>query len=314
MFKYSNTNKRYYTLDYFYKNKFHSKVAKINLDANFTCPNIDGTVGTGGCIYCLNGSSDFKKQVSLLEQFEEKKKIMLNKWPNSKLIGYFQANTNTYAPLAILKEKYELILKQENVIGLNIATRADAINDEVLNYLTDLNKRTYLTVELGLQTIHEKTAQLINRCHTLNCFYDMVKKLRSRNINVVVHIINGLPFETKEMMIETVNYLNELDIQGIKIHMLSIVDKTKLAYMYQKTPFNIISKKEYIDIVCDQIEHLKENIVIHRLTGDPIKENLIAPDWILNKIDVLNGIDKELKRRDSYQGIKYKNINHIVNN
>ena len=237
MFKYSNTNKRYYTLDYYYKNRFGSKVCKINLDANFTCPNIDGTKGIGGCIYCLNGSSDFKKNVSLLEQFYEKKKIMLNKWPNSKLIGYFQANTNTYDTVDKLKEKYELILKQDGVIGLSIATRADAISDDVLDYLCDLNKRCYLTIELGLQTIHGNTASLINRCHSLKCFDDMVKKLRNRNIDVVVHIINGLPYETKDMMLDTIKHLNKLDIQGIKIHMLSVVKNTKLAKMYQDNPF-----------------------------------------------------------------------------
>lgn len=304
MFKYSNTNKRYYTLDYYYKKRFKSKVAKINLDANFTCPNIDGTKGIGGCIYCLNGSSDFKKKVSLLEQFLERKKVMLNKWPNSKLIGYFQANTNTYDTVDKLKERYELILKQDNVIGLSIATRADAISDCVLDYLCDLNKRTYLTIELGLQTIHDKTATLINRCHTLECFDNMVSILRKNNIDVVVHIINGLPYETKDMMLDTIRHLNTLDIQGIKIHMLSIVKGTKLAFLYQDKPFKILTKDEYIDIVCDQIELLNDSIVIHRLTGDPIKEELIEPSWLLNKIDVLNGIDKELARRNTYQGIK----------
>lgn len=306
MFKYSNTNKRYYTLDYYYKHKFNSKVAKVNLDANFTCPNIDGKVGYGGCIYCLNGSSDFKRKVSLLEQFNEKKEIMLNKWPNSKLIGYFQANSNTYADVKELKEKYELILKQDNVIGLSIATRADCIDDKILEYLKELKKRTYLTIELGLQTIHENTAKLINRCHSLQCFENTVKDLRKNNIDVVVHLINGLPYETKEMMIDSIKYLNKLDIQGVKIHMLSIVKGTKLAKIYEKEKFQILSKEEYINIVCDQLENLNENIVIHRLTSDPIKNELIAPKWLLNKIDVLNGIDKELKKRDSYQGIKCK--------
>ncbi len=304
MFKYSNTNKRYYTLDYYYKQMFNTKVAKINLDANFTCPNIDGTKGYGGCIYCLNGSSDYYKNNDLISQFNERKEIMLKKWPSAKLIGYFQANSNTYAPVNELKEKYELILKQDNVIGLSIATRADCISDECLEYLSELNKKTFLTIELGLQTIHEKTSKLINRCHDLNCFEECVNKLRKNNINIVVHIINGLPYETKEMMIETIKYLNKLDIQGIKIHMLSIVKNTALERIYQKDPFKILTKDEYINIVCDQIEHLNENIIIHRLTGDPLKENLIEPQWITKKIDVLNGIDKELKRRNSYQGQK----------
>ena len=307
MFKYSDTNKRYHTLDYFYKHKFNSKVAKINLDAHFTCPNIDGTKGYGGCIYCLNGSSDYDKKSTLLEQFEERKCIMLKKWPNAKLIGYFQANSNTYAPVNILKEKYELILKQENVIGLSIATRPDCITKECLDYLEELSNRTYLTIELGLQTIHDKTSIFINRCHTLKCFEDMVTILRKRNINVVVHIINGLPHETKDMMIETVKYLNKLDIQGIKIHMLSIVNNTKLADYYRINPFPLLTQQDYIDIVCDQLEYLRKEIVIHRLTGDPLKDNLIEPKWITNKISVLNGIDKEMSRRNSYQGIKLDN-------
>lgn len=306
MFKYSNTNKRYHTLDYYYKNKFGYKVCKINLDAGFTCPNIDGTVGKMGCIYCLRGSSDYDKVNDLLAQFNEKKEIMLNKWPNSKFIGYFQANTNTYAPVNILKEKYELILKQDNVIGLSIATRCDSITDECLEYLDKLNKRTFLTIELGLQTIHDKTSILINRCHTLECFTNMVKKLRKRNINVVVHVINGLPYETKDLMIDTIKYLNTLDIQGIKIHMLSIVKNTKLAKMYKDNPFHILSMEEYIDIVCDQLEYLREDIVINRITGDPIKEELVEPEWLIKKFGVLNEIDKEMVRRNSYQGIKFE--------
>ena len=306
MFKYSNTNKRYHTLDYYYKNKFGFKVCKVNLDAGFTCPNIDGTVGKMGCIYCLRGSSDYNKKNDLLDQFNEKKEIMLKKWPDSKLIGYFQANTNTYAPVDILKEKYELILKQDNIIGLSIATRCDSITDECLDYLDSLNKRTFLTIELGLQTIHDKTSILINRCHTLDCFSNMVKKLRDRNINVVVHVINGLPYETKSMMIDTIKYLNTLDIQGVKIHMLSVVKNTKLAKMYEEKPFHILSMEEYIDIVCDQLEYLDPRIVIHRITGDPKLEDLIAPEWLVKKRVILNNIDKEMVRRNTYQGKKYK--------
>ena len=302
MFKYSNTNKRYHTLDYYYKNKYGQKIAKINLDANFTCPNIDGKVGYKGCIYCLHGSSDYDKLKDLQTQFNEKKEIMQKKWPNSKLIGYFQANTNTYAPLRVLKEKYELILKQKDIIGLSIATRCDSITDECLNYLNDLNKKTNLTIELGLQTIHEKTSILINRCHTLECFEKMVKKLRKRNINVVVHIINGLPYETKDMMINTVKYLNKLDIQGIKIHMLSIVKNTELAKMYEKEKFHILTKDEYIDIVCHQLEYLKPEIVIHRITGDPKIDDLIEPLWITKKRQIINDIDKYMAKFDIYQG------------
>ena len=309
-FKYSNSNKRYHTLDYFYKNKFNSKVFKVSLNAGFSCPNIDGTVGYGGCIYCSSsGSGDYagNPNDNLVKQFNTVKEIIHKKWPEAKYIGYFQAHTNTYAPVNVLKEKYETILKLPNVVGLNIATRADAISDECLDYLTELNKKTYLTIELGLQTIHESTTKLINRCHTLECFEKMVKKLIDRNINVVVHIINGLPYETKEMMIETAKYLNKLDIQGIKIHMLHILKGTKLAKIYNEKPFHVLTKEEYIDIVCDQLEYINENIVINRITGDPSIDDLIEPNWLVKKFCVLNDIDKEMVKRDSYQGIKTSN-------
>ncbi len=309
MFKYSDSNKRYYTLDYFYKHKFNSKVFKVSLNAGFTCPNKDGKYGTGGCIYCSKtGSGEYAGNIKedLITQFHEVKNMMLKKWPNAKYIGYFQANTNTYAPLNILKEKYETILKLDNVVGLNIATRPDSISDECLDYLEELSKKTYLTIELGLQTIHESTSKLINRCHSLECFYNMVNKLRERNINIVVHIINGLPYETKEMMIETVKYLSNLDIQGIKIHMLSILKDTKLAEIYNKEHFKLITRDEYIDIVCDELEYLREDIVVNRITGDPKISDLIEPDWLIKKVTILNDIDKEMVKRNSYQGIKYR--------
>ena len=309
MFKYSNTNKRYHTLDYYYKNRFNEKVFKVSLNAGFTCPNIDGTVGTGGCIYCSkSGSGEFagNEKDSLEKQFISIRNMMLKKWPKAKYIGYFQAHTNTYAEVSKLKELYETILKQDNVIGLNIATRPDSITDECLDYLEELNKKTYLTIELGLQTSNEKTAKLINRCHTLKCFEDMVKKLREKNIDVVVHIINGLPYETKEDMLNTIKYLNKLDIQGIKIHMLSILKDTPIEKLYKKEKLHILTKEEYIDIVVDQLELLRPEIVIHRITGDPKLEDLVEPNWLIKKFCVLNDIDKEMVKRDTYQGIKYE--------
>lgn len=311
-FLYSNNNKRYHTLDYYYRNKFLSKVFKVSLNAGFSCPNIDGKVGYGGCIYCSKlGSGEFAgdEHDDLLTQFVMVKDTLLKKWPSAKYIGYFQAHTNTYAPVNELKQKYETILKQENVIGLNIATRPDAISEECFSYLKELNQKTYLTIELGLQTIHKKTSKLINRCHSLECFENMVKKLREANIDVVVHIINGLPYETKEDMIETVKYLNKLDIQGIKIHMLHILKDTPLAIMYEERPFPLLSKKEYIDIVVTQLEYLRSEIVIHRITGDPKINELIEPDWLLKKFCVLNDIDKEMVKRNTYQGRKVKSEN-----
>ena len=308
MFKYTLDNKRYHTLNYFYKTKFGTKVFKVSLNGGFSCPNLDGTLGYGGCIYCSKtGSGEFGGDIhkSLTNQFNEMKEVVNKKHIPCKYIGYFQARTNTYAPVNILKEKYEEVLSLDNVIGLNIATRCDAISDECLSYLEGLNKRTYLTIELGLQTIHEKTSKLINRCHTLESFDNMVKKLRERNINVVVHIINGLPFETEEMMLDTVKHLNNLDIQGIKIHMLHIIKDTDMAKLLKETNFHVLTKEEYIDIVIKQLELLNPKIVINRITSDPDKEQLLAPIWLCQKCQLLNDIDKEMKKRNTYQGIKY---------
>ena len=307
MFKYSDSNKRYHTLDYFYKHKFGSKIAKISLNGGFTCPNKDGTKGVGGCIYCSKlGSGDYagKPSKSLTEQFFDIKKVMDKKWQDTKYIGYFQANTNTYAPVNELKKKYEEVLKIDRVVGLNIATRSDAITEECLDYLEELSKKTFLNIELGLQSIHEKTNKLINRGETLEEFTTMINKLRNRGINVIVHIINGLPYESKEDMLETIKYVNNLDIQGIKIHMLHIIEDTKLADLYKEKPFHVLTREEYVDIVCDELELLRPEIVINRITGDPNPNELIEPKWLIKKFGVLNEIDKEMARRDSYQGIK----------
>ena len=308
MFKYTLDNKRYHTLNYFYKNKFGIKVFKLSLNAGFTCPNLDGTKGYGGCIYCSKtGSGEFGGDIheSLTTQVEKMKRIVNKKNIPCKYIGYFQARTNTYAPINILKEKYEEVLQCKDIIGLNIATRCDAITKECLDYLEELNKRTFLTIELGLQTIHENTSKLINRCHTLDEFDNMVNELRKRHINVVVHIINGLPYETEDMMIETVKHLNKLDIQGIKIHMLHIIKETEMAALYERERFHVLTKDEYIDIVIKQLEVLDPKIIINRITSDPDKTDLIEPTWLLDKCQLLNDIDKEMKKRNTYQG---KNI------
>ena len=300
MFLYTLDNKRYHTLNYFFREKFHSKVFKVALNAGFSCPNYQ----TGGCIYCNHGSGNHYENMDLVSQFYLVKEPLEKKWPNAKYIAYFQANTNTYAPVEVLKEKYEKVFHIPNVIGLDIATRSDALSDEVLDYLEELNKRTFLMVELGLQSMHEKTLKFINRGHDLKNFEEAVKRLKERKIFVVVHIINGLPGETKEMMIDTVKYLNSLGIDGIKIHMLYVSHDTPLAHMYEKNPFPLLTKDEYIDIVCEELEYLDPKIVIMRITGDPLKEELVAPSWLLKKFCVLNDIDKEMKKRDIYQGDK----------
>lgn len=301
MFQYTLDNKRYHTLNYFFKNKFNSKVFKIALNANFSCPNFKN--GTG-CIFCSHGSGNSYEKLPLKEQYDLVKIPLDKKWPNSKYIAYFQANSNTYAPLNILKEKYQEALNLPNIIGLDIATRSDCLTDEILDYLSELNQKTFLMVEIGLQSMHNKTLEFINRGHDLKNFEEAIKKLKARNIFTVVHIINGIPYETKEMMIETVKYLNNLNIDGIKIHMLYITKDTKLAEIYQENPFPILSKEEYIDIVCEELEYLNPKIIVMRITGDPIKEELIEPNWLLKKFCVLNDIDKEMKKRDIYQGDK----------
>ena len=308
-FKYTSDNKRYHTLTYYYKEKFNSKVCKVSLNANFTCPNIDGKVGIGGCIYCSKlGSGEYagNPKEDLITQFEKGKKTMQRKWPNAKFIAYFQANTNTYAPIERLKECFEPFINRDDCIGLSIATRSDSITDECLDYLEDISKRTYLIVELGLQTIHEKTSKLINRCSSLDNFDKMVKRLKERNINVVVHIINGLPYETEEMMIDTVKHLNDLNIDGIKIHMLGVLKDTPLEKYYQKHKFHILTKEEYVNIVVKQLEYLNPKIVIHRLTEDPKQEDIIEPTWLTKKFTILNEVDKIMSTRNLYQGDKLK--------
>lgn len=303
MFKYTLDNKRYHTLNYYYKKRYGKKTFKVSLNGGFSCPNKEKT--GHGCIFCSRlGSGDFAGDISkdLVTQFNEVRSIMEKKWKDSYYIGYFQANTNTYASVDELKSKYEMILKIPNVVGLNIATRSDAISYECYEYLEELNKRTDLIIELGLQSIHEKTLKLINRGHDLNNFVECVNRLKEKNIKVVVHIINGLPNETEEDMIETVKFLNNLGIDGIKIHMLHIIKDTDLEDYYKENKFHVLSKEEYIDIVIKQLEYLSPEVVIHRITGDPKKEDLIEPTWLLKKFCVLNDIDKEMVRRDTYQG------------
>ncbi len=302
--------KPYNTLNAFYRQLFGKKVFKVSLNGNFTCPNKDGKSGLGGCIYCSeSGSGDYagNKLNSLQTQFDNVKEMMSLKWNDALYIAYFQANTNTYAEISKLRKLYyEALSLDENIVGLSIATRCDAFSEETYNLLDEINNKTYLTIELGLQSIQEKTSKFINRAHTLECFVTAVQELRKRNINVVVHIINGFHIESKKDMLETVQFLNHQDIQGIKIHLLHIMKKTVLGKLYLDNPFKILTLNEYKDIVCDQLEILDPKIIIHRLTGDSPKELLIEPLWSLKKFIVMNEIDKELRKRNSYQGIKFK--------
>ena len=311
-FKYSNDNKRYHTWNYHLREKFGSKVFKVSLNGGFSCPNKDGTKGHGGCSYCSSsGSGDFAgmPQLSVTEQFESVKTQLHKKWKEAKYIPYFQANTNTYAPLDVLKAKYEEALSQENVVGMSIATRADCLSDEVIDYLEDISKRTYLIVELGLQTIFDETGERINRGHTYAEFLEGYNKLKDRNINVCVHLINGLPGETKEMMIQSAKAVALLEPHCVKLHLLHILKNTKIADEYANGEFELMSLEDYVDVIVSQLEYFSEETIIQRLTGDGGRESLIGPLWSLKKFVVLNEIDKEMIRRNTYQGKKFENHN-----
>lgn len=306
-FPLSFDNKRYHTWNYYLKNKYQQKVFKVPLNANFSCPNRDGTCGTGGCTFCGSlGSGEFAGNIndSLNEQFEETQKMMKLKWPDGKPIAYFQAYTNTYAPLSQLKTYFTPFIEREDVLGLAIATRADCLEDDKIAYLRSLTKKKEIWIELGLQTIHDLTAKRMNRGHDYQTFLDCILRLQSTNLKICVHIINSLPNESKEMMIETAKALGQLPIHAIKIHMLHICKDTKMGNDYIKQPFSLLSLEEYIDVVIKQLEVLPKEIIIQRLTGDAKKELLIAPDWTLNKTNVLNSIDKEMVKRNTWQGKK----------
>lgn len=307
-FKYAFDNKRYHTWNYYLRSNFGEKVFKVSINAGFSCPNIDGTVAYGGCTYCSKqGSGDFagNPNDNLIMQFEDIKQMMHKKWSNAKYIGYFQAFTNTHAPVNVLKEKYETILNLDDVIGLSISTRPDCLPDDVLEYLSDLNKKTNLWVELGLQTIHDKTSKVINRGHDYKTFLEGVEKLKKHNIKTVVHIINGLPGEDYNMMMETAKSVADLGVHGIKIHLLHVLKETPMENMLQNGMFELMEKDDYINLVCDQLEILPPEMVVHRLTGDGKRDEMVGPMWSLKKWEVLNSIDNTMKERNSYQGINY---------
>ncbi|WP_078550433.1 TIGR01212 family radical SAM protein [Litchfieldia alkalitelluris] len=308
-FLYASDNKRYHTWNYHLRQHFGHKVFKVALDGGFDCPNRDGTVAHGGCTFCsAAGSGDFAgdRADDLLTQFHTIKDKMHEKWKDGKYMAYFQAYTNTHAPVSELREKFESVLNQEGVVGISIATRPDCLPDDVVEYLAELNERTYLWVELGLQTVHERTALLINRAHDYQCYIDGVNKLRKHNIRICSHLINGLPLENYDMMMETAREVAKLDVQGIKIHLLHLLKGTPMVKQYEKGMLEFLSLDNYVSLVCDQLEILPPEMIVHRITGDGPIDLMIGPMWSVNKWEVLNRIDAELKRRDSYQGKFYK--------
>jgi len=307
VFKYANDNKRYHTLNYYTLRKFGRRVFKASVNAGFSCPNIDGKISFGGCTYCTSGASEFTLPsfVSVKTQIEKEKERIFKKWGEVGIIAYFQANTNTYAPVTRLEELYAEALSA-GVDGISIATRADCLEDDVLNLLEKLNKKTYLTVELGLQTVFDQTAKLINRGHDYKTFLDSYNKLKGKGIRVCVHIINGLPGETKNMMLSTAKEVGKLKPDGVKIHLLHIMKNTKMAQQYKNGLITPMTMEDYIETVCRQLCLLPEETVIERITGDGSKENLIAPKWSLNKIAVLGGIDKFMNDNNLIQGMNFK--------
>lgn len=298
---------RYYSLNQHYRETFGEKIYKLSLDGGFSCPNRDGTLGYGGCIFCSQGGSgDFAADhhLSIRDQIEEAKQIFSCKKTGNKYIAYLQAFTNTYGPLSYLEKIYREALEPEEIVGLSIGTRPDCLPPEVLTLLADLNKEKPIYLELGLQTIHEETAAFIRRGYPLSVFEDAVYRAKEAGLNVVCHVILGLPGETKEMIFDTIGYLNRLPIDGIKLAMLHVLKGTDLAKVYEEKPFPVYEKEEYVDLVIDCIESLRKDIVIHRITGDGPKNLLIAPLWSTNKRDVLNSIGKRLKERNTWQGRK----------
>lgn len=302
-------DKRYHSLNYFLRDKFHDKVFKIALDGGFSCPNRDGTISSGGCLFCSErGSGDFagNREFSIKKQFKDIKDMMSKKWKTGKYIAYFQAYTNTYASIEVLREKYEEAVSVEGNVALAIATRPDCLGEDVLDLIEEYSHRVYTWIELGLQTCSDESAKVINRGYELSTFEEALKQLNKRNIDVVVHTIFGLPGENKEDMLKTIDYVAHKNIKGIKMHLLHLLENTQMTQLYEDGTLKFLQQEEYIDIICKSITMLPPNMVIHRLTGDAPRELLIGPMWSLKKWEVLNGIDNRLKELDLYQGQEFK--------
>ena len=300
-------DKRYNTLNNELRKEFGEKVMKLSLDGGFTCPNRDGTVGSKGCIFCSDeGSGEFagSRFVSIKEQVEQQKELLSKKWKSDKYIIYFQNFTNTYKAVEELRELYYEALKMEGVVGLAIATRPDCLDDDVLQLLGELNEKTYLWVELGLQSIHEKSSNFIRRGYPLSTYDKAILDLKSKGIRTVTHIIIGLPNETNDDILETVKHVSKTKTWGVKLHSLYIQKGTDLYDYYINNPFRIRSMEEYIEILSDSLEVLPKDMIVHRVTGDGKRSLLHEPKWTTNKLKVLTGIDQELRLRNSQQGCK----------
>ena len=281
--------KRYHSLNYFLRNKFNEKVFKISLDGGFSCPNRDGTISSGGCLFCSeSGSGDYagSRTLSIGKQFCDVKEMMNKKWKEGKYIAYFQAFTNTYAPIEDLRRKYNEAIKQEGVVALAIATRPDCLGDDVLDLLEEINKEVYVWVELGLQTVSDETARKINRGYKLEVYEDAMRRLKERNIDFVTHCIFGLPGETKKDMLKTVEYVAHTGSKGIKFHLLHLMKNTPMVKLYERGELEFMSQDDYIDLICKSISIIPEDMIVHRLTGDSPRDLLIGPMWSLKKWEI----------------------------
>jgi hypothetical protein len=303
-----NNTKRYYDLKSFWRNRFGSRVYKLQIDAGFTCPNRDGTVSTGGCIYCDGRGSRLRQAgplPSVSEQIRKGKEYYTTHRNAGKFIAYFQTFTNTYGPLDKLRALYEEALAEDDVVGLSVGTRPDCIPDDVIDLFQGYAKHSHVWLELGLQSIHNRTLQCINRGHSAETYINAVHRASGKNIHICTHIIVGLPGETQENMLETARVIATLPIQGIKIHLLLALKGTVMGDLYEQAKITLLSKEEYITTVCDMLEILPPDMVIQRLTADGYRDIFLAPQWAVNKMEVLNAIDRELERRNTFQGIRY---------
>ncbi|MDH3976221.1 MAG: TIGR01212 family radical SAM protein [Deltaproteobacteria bacterium] len=300
--------KRYNPLNHHLKQHFGCKVYRVSIDAGFTCPNRDGTVATGGCIYCCErgaASIGAERALTIRGQVRAGMEVMKKKNRAEKFIAYFQSFTNTYGDLSLLKKMYDEALSVEGVAGLAVSTRPDTLPEEIVDLLAGYHNKTYLWVELGLQSIHDKSLETINRGHDYAAFFDAYSRLRKMDLNICLHAILGLPGESKSDMIETAQGIGELEAGGIKLHLMHALKGTELAGMYGRGEWSPMAMDEYISLVCDVLERISPHTIIHRLTGDPLRGYLLAPEWSIKKWEVLNGIDRELLRRESFQGKRY---------
>ncbi len=298
----------FYSANEYYKSRFGGKVYKISLNAGTSCPNRDGKLSTDGCIFCSeSGSGDFSPEstLSVDEQIETAVLRVRDKFRENRFIAYFQSFTNTYAPVEYLERIFTQALNNNKIVALSIATRPDCLGDDIMSLLKKLDSVKPVFVELGLQTVHKSTADFINRCYELSVFDEAVQKLKAADINVIVHVILGLPFENEEMMYQTVSYVGKSGADGIKLQLLHVLKSTRLADIYQSGAFEVLTLEKYTDIVCNCVELIPRHMVIHRLTGDGAKRLLIAPKWSGNKKLVLNTINKAMRDRNIIQGSKF---------